>query len=414
MRYFALARVTLARQNESHSAEASALGFYYQVFFALLTLLGVDSDDAVVGIEQLDDVDLRVDGQTLLFQLKHSLSSAPPPITLKSRALWRTMKVWTDALPGLNLSETRFHLVTVAGIAGGSPLTALTAESSARENLVREMSAEAQRVIDARTAATAKGSKELPFADRVDGCQAFLALSESERLNLLRRTLIKQGSPNIEEIESLICVHLKIVPSTDRPQVAKKLIEWWDRQAVYSLCDRRERVISRTELQQQITEIISELERGSLYPDFETASQPENYQPDGMLARQIRLVDGKPSDLSRAIREEWRAREQRSKWLNEKPNMAVVIGDYDLVLEEHWRDRHCQVVEECSDSHNEKKCVLGLKILRWSHEDAPQTVRPVSQGWNAPYYVRGSYQVLAINLKVGWHPNYVELLGEKE
>lgn len=74
--------------------------------------------------------------------------------------------------------------------------------------------------------------------------------------------------------------------------VAKRLIEWSDRQIVYSLCAKRERVISRTELQQQITIIIGDLEQDKLLPDFETVTQPEDYQPHGMLTRQIRFVIG--------------------------------------------------------------------------------------------------------------------------
>src|SRR5258705_2457624 len=166
----------------SHSAEAAALGFYFQAFYALLTLLTQDTDNAAIGVEQLDDVDLKVDGQTLLFQLKHSVNAAPPPITLKSRALWRTIKVWIDALPTLSLSETTLHLVAVASIPSDSPVTVLTSEGVDRNDLVEAMVEEAQRVVDARAAA-AESAKKLPYADRVDGCEAFLALSETERLN---------------------------------------------------------------------------------------------------------------------------------------------------------------------------------------------------------------------------------------
>jgi hypothetical protein len=397
----------------SHSAEASALGFYFQAFFALLTLLATDTDNAAIGIEQLDDIELKADGQTLLFQLKHSINAAPPPITLKSRALWRTLKVWIDTLPELTLSETTLHLVTVAGVPGNNPLMALTSLSLERDELVKALVEEAQRVVDARVAAT-KAGKMLPYADRIDGCEAFLTLSETERLNLLRRTLIKQGSPPIGEIEGRVADYLKLVARDQRATVATRLIEWWDRQVVYSLCGKRDRVISRAELQHQITTIIGDLEQGKILPDFETVSEPENYQPDGMLARQIRLVEGKPSDLSKAIREEWRAREQRSKWLNEKPSMATVIGEYDRVLEEHWADRHGQIIEDCADLKDKEKCGSGLKILRWTHEEAPNIVRPIAEGWSAPYYVRGSYQVLAINLTVGWHPDYATLLEKDE
>ena len=103
---------------------------------------------------------------------------------------------------------------------------------------------------------------------------------------------------------------------------------------------------------------------------------------------------------------------QRAKWLNGSPAMAATINEYDLLLEEHWSDRHCQMVEECAKLDQNEKCQSGLKILRWTHEDAPGAVRPIAQGWNAAYYVRGSYQVLAIDLKVGWHADYAKLLAD--
>jgi hypothetical protein len=398
-------------QGVTHSAAAAALGFYYQAFFALLTLLTQETDDAAIGIEQLDDVDLKVDGHNLLYQLKHSISSTPPPITLKSKALWKTVKVWVDILPALNLSETTLHLVTVAKLAPDSPLVALTNLAAECMELVEAMSQEAQRVLDAGAAA-AKAGKAVPHADRIDGCSAFLALTETERLNLLRRAIIKADSIAISGIEEDVSENLKLLPREQRPTVATRLIEWWDRQIVYSLCGKRERIISRSELQHQISAIVSDIEQDKLVPDFEVASPPEDYQPDGMLARQIKLVDGRPSDLLKAIREEWKAREQRAKWLNGSPAMAVTINEYDLVLEEYWSDRHNQMVEECAKLDHKGKCQPGLQILRWTHEEAPSVVRPIAQGWSAAYYVRGSYQVLAIDLKVGWHADYVQLLGD--
>ena len=41
-------------------------------------------------------------------------------------------------------------------------------------------------------------------------------------------------------------------------------------------------------------------------------------------------------------------------------------------------------------------------------------VRPIVESWTAPYYARGSYQVLAINLTVGWHPDFANLLKGNE
>ncbi len=210
--------MTKQQQGLVHSAEAAALGFYYQAFFALLTLLAQETDNAAVGIEQLDDVDLKVDGHNLLYQLKHSISNAPSPITLKSKQLWKTLKVWIDILPSLTLSETTLHLVTVAKLGLDSPLIVLTSPDAERADLVEAMAQEAQRVSDARAAAV-NACKMLPYADRVDGCAAFLALTDTERLNLLRRTVIQHDSPTVAAIEEKVAGYLNLLPPEQRPTV---------------------------------------------------------------------------------------------------------------------------------------------------------------------------------------------------
>ena len=397
----------------THTAEAAALGFYYQAFFALATLVAQTADDAAVAIERLDDVEVVADGNTLLYQLKHSVSETPPPITLASRALWKTLKVWIDALPDLTLSETTLHLVAVGSIPEKSPLQALLEEGSDRSELVEVMTKEAQRVVDVRVAA-AQAQKAPPLSDRVDGCEAFLALTDTERDNLVRRILIQQQSSTIAQIEDRIADQLRMLPPEQRPLVAKRLVRWWDREVIYSLCGKRSRVITRIELQQQISSIVGDIEAERLVPDFLTVMPPENYQPDGMLARQIHLVEGAQSDIGRAIREEWRAREQRAKWLDANTAMASKINDHDLMLREEWSDRHAQMAEACSEMEDKQKCQSGLSLLRWTHERAPIEVPQIAEGWSAPYYVRGSYQVLAIDMNVGWHPDYRDLLKDKK
>jgi len=400
-------------QTTTHAAEAAALGFYYQTLFALLTLVKEGNDDATVAIERLDDVELVADGNTLLYQLKHSISATPPPVTLASRALWKTLKVWIDALPELTLFETTLHLVAVGSIPEDSPLRALLEAGSDRSELVAAMTTEAQRVVDARVAA-AHEKKKLPFGDRADGCEAFLALTETERDNLVCRIQIQPQSLTVAQIEDRIADHLKMLPTEHRALVAERLVGWWDRQIIYSLCGKRNRVITRIELQQQISSIIGDIEAERLVPDFNTVLPPDTYQPDGMLMRQINLVEGAQSDIIRAIREEWRAREQRAKWVDANTAMASRINDHDLVLQEEWSDRHMQMAEACLESDGKQKCQLGLGLLRWTHERAPNEVPPIGDGWSAPYYVRGSYQVLAIDLQVGWHPDYRDLLKDEK
>ena len=55
---------------------------------------------------------------------------------------------------------------------------------------------------------------------------------------------------------------------------------------------------------------------------------------------------------------------------------------------------------------------MGLDILRWTHDLAPKEVEPISSSWSGHYYVRGTFQLLAIDLTVGWHAQYLTLLKE--
>lgn len=389
------------------------MGFWYQSLYALLVLAATPTDDAAIAIEQLDDIELKADGQKLLFQLKHSMKSKPVAVGIKSRALWRTVAVWVDILAKISLAETSLHLVTVGGILAADPLEALLDPDDDREALTAAMTEEAQRVLNERTEAKAK-AEPLPFSDRYKACEAYLKLSESDRHILLRRVVIKPDAPTIDQIESELEQHLLILPAAQRPIVARRLIEWWDRQIVYSLCGKRERVIARNEFQAQVTEIIGELDQGKLVAHFETVAKPLEYLPDGMLTRQIALVKGSDSDVDRAIREEWRARSQRARWTNENPALGAMINDYDAVLTEHWQDRHDEMSESCAELEDDAKCSSGLDLLRWTHNAAPTTVRSIQEGFTAAYYVRGSYQVLAVSLQIGWHPDFKVLLGEEK
>lgn len=88
------------------------------------------------------------------------------------------------------------------------------------------------------------------------------------------------------------------------------------------------------------------------------------------------------------------------------------ISNYDLLLTEYWSDRHSQMVEDCEGADESFKRKSGLETLRWSYDSAPSQIEPISTGWTGHYYIRGSYQVLAIGLQVGWHPDYLKILKE--
>lgn len=397
-----------------HSAVHAALGFYYQSLYGLLSIVRESHDEAAVCLERLDDVEIFTNGQSLLSQLKHSLSKKPGAVTLSSAALWKTLKAWIDVLPTVSLDDTRFQLVTVAPLPSGSLLEVLLDEQSPRTQLLKALRDEAQRVLDEHQAGKEAEKYPPPHADRVTSCAAYLKLSDSVREKFLARITVQPSASNINEIPKDIAKELKNFPPERREAITEKLMEWWDLQVVYSFCGKRDRAISMLEVQQKIAEIAGELEREDILADFQFIAPPEGHTAPSMISRQLQLVDGTQREIRAAEREEWRARSQRHKWMSERADMAVRIDCYDQLLVEAWGDKHSVMVETHSTATEEVKRASGLELFRWSFNYAHTQIPPFAHNWSGSYYVRGSYQILAVDQTVGWHPDYIVLLTEKK
>nr|VFK66650.1 MAG: hypothetical protein BECKUNK1418G_GA0071005_11025 [Candidatus Kentron sp. UNK]VFK72139.1 MAG: hypothetical protein BECKUNK1418H_GA0071006_10985 [Candidatus Kentron sp. UNK] len=55
----------------------------------------------------------------------------------------------------------------------------------------------------------------------------------------------------------------------------------------------------------------------------------------------------------------------------------------------------------------------GKELLNWSFKDAPKDVPPIQPDWQSLYLIRGTYQDMANDFTVGWHPEF-ETLKESE
>ncbi|RWP38204.1 ABC-three component system protein [Mesorhizobium sp.] len=395
-----------------HSADASALGFLYQAQYALLRLWKEQSDDAVVFLETLDDVVLKTNGETILEQLKHSLSEKPDAITVASLNVWKTLKAWIDVLPNLDLPRTWLHLVTVAEISPNSPLQVLLSETESRDELVAALKEEARRVIQERTSAAANRTL-LPHTKRAPACEAFLKLSDDVQAEILSRARIMPGQQNIRQIENELAKTLTSVLSKDQSQVAALMVEWWNRQIIHAHCGKRDKAIPRFELVKRRMEIVADIEHDTLVDYFAVELPPESHKSHPMVANQISLVGGTEAEFRRAVTNEWRARETRSRWSTENPWRRELIARYDDRLAEEWCDRHVDICHECNGLSEETKQSKGRALLKWSHYEAPDKIESIAPSVTTPSYIRGTYQVLSIDGRVGWHPDYVALLGFK-
>jgi hypothetical protein len=393
-----------------HSASDSAIGYYYQGMYALLVLLDAN-DDARVSVETADDVTIE-DGATHLYQLKHSLSPGTP-LTIKADGLWKTIKVWCDHGPQ---SGDQFILATCAVVNDDDILQELTEIGSIRSDaLVKLFDDEATRVRAARAKPVAKGETK-PYATRSPGCEAWLGLSPAGRQSFLSSIRLMPAVPNAADIPDAVAQKLKTCVLADvRQRLVERLLEWWDRQVILSMLNRRDRKISKTELLAQIERLIIEHSNRGL-PDDVAGLFPDDLDAEtgGIMARQIELVAGGRSRIKRAAIARWRVRTQREKWLADDLSIAPELDRFDSALMEKWDDRFGPMKDDCAGADEPECQCSGLQLLDWSHLEAHQEVQPIRPLFTAEYLVQGSFQQLADERRIGWHPKYEELLAAEE
>ncbi|WP_051718508.1 dsDNA nuclease domain-containing protein [Hymenobacter sp. IS2118] len=106
------------------AAGPQALGYLYQIQYALLTLLKADDDEAnSIVIEGLDDVELNGASFFELQQLKHHIGTKrQATLSNTSADLWKSIRVWSEGLKEKRWDplQTKLTLITTAKAVKGS------------------------------------------------------------------------------------------------------------------------------------------------------------------------------------------------------------------------------------------------------------------------------------------------------
>lgn len=383
-----------------YSASGPMLGYLYQVRVALLwaakqSVLG----DFSLSVETLDDVSFTNDKDaTVVLQTKHSIN-AQATLSDLSTELWKTLRIWTEGFTSGELPQdsARF-LIATATVSAGTACAALTVDPDKRD-----VEAAGNLLKHAATTSTNAALK--------DAYDAFLALLPDQQAKLLGTIYIVGGEPNAVELEKSLreAIHYVSIKHVD---VALQMLEgWWFSRIVYELLNNGQG-ITRLEFDSQISEIQESLKRDSLPIDGEidslmvALSELPEYA-NRPFYKQVELVGAGSTRIRNAITSYLQAFRQRSAWTRDDLLFDADLRSYDHRLIEEWALLREQICDELGDTPGEQELgKAGRAILKWA-EDAPI---PVRSGITAPWVCRGSFHMLAEDLKVGWHPNFKERL----
>ena len=125
--------------------------------------------------------------------------------------------------------------------------------------------------------------------------------------------------------------------------------------------------------------------------------------------RQVELVGAGKNRILNAINSYQQAFAQRSQWTRVELLFDTDISKYESTLRTEWSLKRDQICDELGDSPaDDAMAKAGREVLKWAED----VVLPIRPNVAAHWVCRGSLHMLADELKIGWHPNYVDRLSE--
>ncbi len=378
-----------------HGAAASVLGYLFQCRYALLEGLRAvpDMPQLLISIEKFDDVAFEANGEpTELIQTKHHIDRTGD-LSDASIDLWKTIGIWLKRIAeDVEVPfRTTFVLLT----------TASTPDESAASFL--RMRDRDEAMADKLLMAAAKSSKNKKI---VSACASYTVLPENVRLSLLRAVMILDGSPNIIDVREEIGRELHHAAPRDRiDKLVERLEGWWFGAVVRALSGTAPSAIRVLAIEQRVDELREEFKRDALPVNFKGVDPSPTVIADldkRPFVRQLRTIQIGPKRIEYAIRDYYRASEQRSRWAREDLLIDEELGYYERELTEAWEPRHAAVVEKCESGSPEEKVALGQSLFRWAEQEANFPLRSVRER----FLTHGSYHILANRYQVGWHPDF--------
>lgn len=392
--------MTVEGNKSRHDASASATGYLFQCRYALL--LGLQAiatrPELHLNIERFDDITFLEDGTPVeQIQAKHHIGKKGN-LSDASEDLWSTLLVWCEqvAADTDKVFRSRFILTTTASAPTGSAASLLR---------IGERNEENARLALLAAATTSKSEKNKP------AYAAFKALPELSQQNLLKAVYVLDGSPNIIDVWDDICQAVRLaVPKEHVEQLVERLEGWWFGMMTRVLMSGSD--VPVLSIDSKLDELREEFSRTRLPVEYRTATPPASIvaeldkRPFVAQLRRVRVGD---SRIEYAIRDYYRASEQRSKWAREKLTLDGEVEQYEQELIEAWQPRFAAMVDLLPTPCDEDtKVSSGQRLYTWAEQDALLPLRSVSHR----FLTHGSFHILANRHVVGWHPEFDD--GEKE
>ena len=387
----------------NHQASEQMLGYLYQVRYALALLLGNDNSDCQISIEKFDDVAFSKDDIPIqLIQLKHHIQHQGN-LADASTDMWRTIKVWLDAIsetPDI-LDGTNFLIITTATAPIDSAAFLLKKDSNRNPDTAYQK------------------LKTVCFSSVNQAHQryydAFREAGEDTVKQLIRQIYIIDCASNIIDVEKDILKHIRYscIPKHQK-MIYERLEGWWFKKAIDALCCDTPVFVNQNQVRSFIVSVSQENADDNLPIDILDIDdlQESNFSAnEKIFHEQLKLICLGNHRMQLALRDYYRAFRQRASWVRNDLLYVNELGQYEQRLIDEWEHAFAAMEETLSETNNateEEKAKEGRQLFS-DIEKRDIRIRPKCQ---EAFIMRGSYHILANQLKIGWHVDFFDRLKQ--
>ena len=384
------------------SAKAAALGYAYQFRYSLLVGLRryKDSLDWQVWLETADDVEVSGTDDHALLQLKHRSQAAT--LTDSSADLWKTLRVWSEAVATgqVDPDVTDFVLVTTAGASPASAASMLGADRA-----LRDPGAALDRLLDAANTSSNAALKA--------AFETFRDLTPEQQLSMLTSTTVVTGEGNISQIDDELRSECALAARHGQVDgFVERLEGWWFRRCLRQLADQGTEGITASEFDAFFSELRDSFRNSNLPVDWlelDLLAHDDETTWTRVFVKQLELLAIAEPRIGFAVRDYLRAFTQRSRWTRDGLLVVGELQAYERRLVEEWEIVFERMRDDLGDEATESQKVEAAKELyAWVESAADFPIRPECRDL---FLTRGSYQMLADIRSVGWHPDFVVRLA---
>lgn len=387
------------------SAADSALGYLYQVRVALLWALRrlKLNDDFMISLETLDDVTFETKGGTPdeLLQTKHH-RNREASLTDACEDLWKSLRVWFESYAAKTVPVgTALHLLTTSTASAGSIASYLRSDDG------RDVDAALRGLIT-----TAQSSKSTA---NTAAYSVFLNTAAKERKALISNVVVIDGAPSITSLDADL--KTEVFWAVDRryhDAFLERLEGWWLRRTLKQIASTslKDRVLA-TEIEAQMSDLREQFKQDSLPIDddllsFDLDEATQTAHAGSNFVYQLEIISAGKRRIASAVKDYYRAFEQRSRWLRDDLVLIADLTQYERRLVEEWGLIFDAVQDELGEAAAEaEQKKAAREVLRW----AESALIPIRPGVTEPFLTRGSLHMLADEIRLGWHPQFRERLA---